>query len=107
MKRTQLWPRLAILLALLFLVACNGTTTDEPAESITPDSEDTAEPTDAPDTGDDTGGFQIPDIEEGKFNVAMVLIGPHDDGGWSEAHYDGLLYVQENMADSHVAYIEL
>ena len=25
-------------------------------------------------------GTQIPEIEEGKFNVAMVLIGPHDDG---------------------------
>ena len=25
------------------------------------------------------GGFEIPAIEDGKFNVAMVLIGPHDD----------------------------
>ena len=31
------------------------------------------------------GELQIPDAEEGKFNVAMVLIGPHDDGGWSQA----------------------
>jgi basic membrane protein A len=52
------------------------------------------------------GGFQIPDIETGKFNVAMVLIGPHDDGGWSQAHYEGLLYLEKNMPDSHVAYIE-
>ena len=37
----------------------------------------------------------------------MVLIGPHDDGGWSQAHYEGLQYVCENVADSHVAYIEL
>ncbi len=51
--------------------------------------------------------LQIPDIEEGKFNVAMVLIGPHDDGGWSQAHYEGLQYVAENVADSHVAYVEL
>jgi hypothetical protein len=29
------------------------------------------------------GGFEIPAVEDGKFNVAMVLIGPHDDGGWS------------------------
>src|SRR5512134_3654176 len=50
--------------------------------------------------------LQIPDVEEGKFNVAMVLIGPHDDGGWSQAHYEGLQYLCENMADSHVAYIE-
>src|SRR5215207_9359207 len=55
-----------------------------------------------------TGGtsLQIPEIEAGKFNVAMVLIGPHDDGGWSQAHYEGLQYVCENVADSHVAYIE-
>ena len=33
---------------------------------------------------------QIPDVVAGQFNVAMVLIGPHDDGGWSQAHYEGL-----------------
>ena len=51
--------------------------------------------------------LQIPDVTAGKFNVAMVLIGPHDDGGWSQAHYEGLQYVCEHIADSHVAYIEL
>ena len=29
------------------------------------------------------GQFQIPAIEEGKYNVAFVYIGPHDDGGWT------------------------
>ena len=38
-------------------------------------------------------GTQIPEAMEGKFNVAMVLIGPHDDGGWSQAHYEGLIYM--------------
>jgi len=52
------------------------------------------------------GLTQIPEIVEGKFNVAMVLIGPHNDGGWSQAHYEGLVYLCENMPDSHVAYIE-
>jgi basic membrane protein A and related proteins len=52
------------------------------------------------------GELQIPDAEEGKFNVAMVLIGPHDDGGWSQAHYEGLQYVCENVENAHVAYIE-
>ena len=36
----------------------------------------------------------------------MVLIGPHDDGGWSQAHYEGLDYVEKNVPNSHVAYIE-
>jgi basic membrane protein A and related proteins len=50
--------------------------------------------------------LQIPDVEAGKFNVAMVLIGPHDDAGWSQAHYEGLQYVCENVDNTHVAYIE-
>ncbi len=51
--------------------------------------------------------LQIPDVVAGKFNVAMVLIGPHDDGGWSQAHYEGLQYLCSHLADSHVAYVEL
>lgn len=57
-------------------------------------------------TPEKVGNFQIPEIEKGKFNVAMVLIGPHDDGGWSQAHYEGLLYVEKNVPNVHVAYIE-
>ncbi|HUS85203.1 MAG TPA: BMP family ABC transporter substrate-binding protein [Anaerolineales bacterium] len=77
--------RLAVLLALLALAltACGG---EEAPEVV--------------------GGFEIPAVEEGKFNIAAVLIGPHDDGGWSQAHYEGLVYVEENVADVHTAYIE-
>jgi basic membrane protein A len=57
-------------------------------------------------TPETVGGFQIPEIKEGKFNVAMVLIGPHDDGGWSQAHFEGLEYIEKNVKDVHVAYIE-
>ena len=53
------------------------------------------------------GGFEIPVTEKGKFNVAIVLIGPHDDGGWSQAHFEGLEYIKENVDDVHTAYIEL
>jgi basic membrane protein A len=52
------------------------------------------------------GGFEIPNVEKDKFNVAMVLIGPHDDGGWSQAHYEGLGYVEQNVPNVHTAYIE-
>ena len=55
---------------------------------------------------EEVGGFQIPAVENGKFNVAMVLIGPHDDGGWSQAHYEGLLYIEENVPDVNIAYVE-
>lgn len=55
----------------------------------------------------DSGSLQVPDIAEGKFNVGMVLIGPHDDGGWSQAHYEGLQYIEQNVPNTHIAYIEL
>ena len=31
------------------------------------------------------------------FKVAVVLVGPHNDGGWSQAHYDGMQYVQKML----------
>jgi basic membrane protein A len=51
-------------------------------------------------------GLQIPEVVAGKFNVGMVLIGPHNDGGWSQAHWEGLNYIAENIPNVNVAYIE-
>lgn len=91
--------RLAILaMALVLILAACG-----PANTVAPAATEAPVATEAP---AEAGGFQIPDIVDGKFNVAMVLIGPHDDGGWSQAHYEGLLYVEENVENVHVAYIE-
>ena len=81
--------------AVLLVAACTGGTTP------------TAAPSGSTPAATATGaGFQIPDIEQGKFNVAMVLIGPHNDTGWSQAHYEGLQYVEQNVPNTHVAYIE-
>lgn len=71
------------LFAALFVAACGGA--EEPEV---------------------VGGFEIPAVEEGMFNVGMVLIGPHDDGGWSQAHYEGLEYIEQNVDNVHTAYIE-
>ncbi len=63
-----------------------------PAESATEPSDST---------------IQIPEIEEGKFNVAFVYVGPIGDGGWTYAHNEGRVYVDEAMADAvHTAYLE-
>lgn len=48
----------------------------------------------------------IPEIVAGEFNVAMVFSGRHDDGRWSESHYDGLKYLDDALANVHVAYVE-
>src|SRR5215471_18535435 len=33
----------------------------------------------------------------GPFQVAWIYIGPHNDGGWSQAHDNGRLYVQKKL----------
>jgi basic membrane protein A len=57
-------------------------------------------------TEETVAGFQIPAPEDGKYNVAFVYVGPHDDGGWSQSHDVGRMYVEENVADVHTAYVE-
>jgi basic membrane protein A len=84
MSSKNIW-RIIALLTIMAMVLSACATSEEPEE---------------------VGGFQIPAVEEGKFNVAMVLIGPHDDGGWSQAHFEGLEYVAENVDNVHIAYIE-
>lgn len=81
--------------------------TDAPKPTVAPTA--APKPTDAPKPTEAAkpGALQIPDVEKGKFNVAMVLIGPHDDGGWSQAHYEGLQYIEKNVPNVHTAYIEL
>ncbi len=41
-----------------------------------------------------------------KIKVAMILVGPHNDGGWSQAHYEGLMYLKDHDPNVEVAYSE-
>jgi basic membrane protein A len=77
--------------------------------ACTPPAAPTPAPEEAPEEApaEEAGGYQIPDIEEGKFNVAFVYVGPHDDGGWSQAHDVGRQYVEDNVEGVHTAYVEL
>jgi basic membrane protein A and related proteins len=121
MSRRLSWATVWMTVAII-AGACStpaATTAPSSAASAAPPASASTEPStsggasqgaaDCAGTGTTGGGadLQIPDVEEGKFNVAMVLIGPHDDGGWSQAHYEGLQYVCQNVPDTHVAYIEL
>jgi basic membrane protein A len=104
MKLSFMKSMTALAAASMLISACTGAAT--PAATSAPAATKPAatqvpEATKAPATG-----LQIPDVEKGKFNVGMVLLGPHDDGGWSQAHYDGLMYVEKNMPNVHVAYVE-
>jgi basic membrane protein A len=103
MQKNNLWRLFALLVVVaMALAACQPAPAPTQVQPEEPEQTEAA----APSGEEEVGGFQIPAIEEGKFNVGMVLIGPHDDGGWSQSHYEGLVYVQENVPNVHVAYIE-
>jgi len=97
MRKSLLQVFVLLVVLSLALSACGGAAA--PATSAP-----AAAATQAP--AQSGGELQIPDIEQGKYNVAFVLIGPHDDGGWSQAHYEGIQYLEKNVPNVHTAYIE-
>ncbi len=115
MTQKRLWILLVLTAVLaLVLAACGGSAAEPaaaeptaaaseaveaPAEEAVPAVEEAAP--------SEEGKYQIPEVEEGKYNVAFVYVGPHEDGGWSQAHDVGRLYVEENVEEVHTAYVEL
>jgi len=96
---------IAVMTLVLFTAACGGNKAEEPTA---PAAEKPAaeQPAEQP-TAETVGKYQIPAIEEGKYNVAFVYVGPHDDGGWTQAHDVGRQYVEQNVDNVHTAYVEL
>ena len=105
MKRNRLLSAVSLLVILALLITACAPPPAAPAGDAAEAPAADAPAAEAP--AADAGAMQIPEIEEGKFNVGMVLIGPHDDGGWSQAHYEGLQYIEANVENVHTSYIEL
>ena len=102
MRKRQSWLILTVLLmgALVF-GACVAPAAPA-AEAPAAPAEAPAEAAPAADTG-----IQIPEIVDGKFNVAFVYVGPIGDGGWTYAHDEGRVYLEEQLGDAiHTAYLE-
>lgn len=47
-----------------------------------------------------------PAAAQDEFVFGMVLVGPQDDRGWSQAHYEGGLYVEENLPGARMLVFE-
>jgi basic membrane protein A len=104
MRKKSLWLVISLMLVAAFVfTACQPA----PAEEMPAEEEALAEDTTEEEAAPAEGGLQIPDIEEGKFNVVVVMLSNHDDGGWSQAQWEGINYVQDNMDGVHTAYLEL
>ena len=63
--------------------------TAAPAATSAPAATQAPAATTAPAAAPTSVTYSIPDIQQGKFNVAVVLIGYSNDGGWSQAHTEG------------------
>ncbi len=101
--KKRIWLLISLLvIATVLLVACGAPAEEEPA----PAEEAAAEEPAAEEPAEE-GGYQVPDVEEGMFNVAFVYLSTHDDGGWSQAQDVGRQYVEENVDGVHTAYVEL
>lgn len=48
----------------------------------------------------------MPAIAQDEFIFGMILVGPRNDRGWSQAHYEGGLYVEENMPGARMLLFE-
>ncbi|MCS6887524.1 MAG: BMP family ABC transporter substrate-binding protein [Chloroflexus sp.] len=81
------WPLLVFTLLSLMLAACGP----QPA----------AQPTAAPATP-----TAAPAASAEEFTFGMVLVGPINDGGWNQAHYEGAQYVVEKLPGVKFIYID-
>ena len=78
--------------AAMILAACATPTAAPPTQAPTPEPEATAPPPE-------------PTAEE-PFVFGMLLVGPYNDHGWSQAHYEAGLYVEENIPGAQMVYLD-
>ena len=104
--RKHVYLLFAILLISGFVLTACGTTAAPDATEAGGDTAVVEETEAVADTGETVAGFQIPVPVDGMYNVAFVYVGPHDDGGWSQSHDVGRMYVEDTLENVHTAYIE-
>jgi simple sugar transport system substrate-binding protein len=97
MRTKTMWWIIALLVAVsLVLSACAGTPTPAPVtepEAPAPEPEQPAAPVEEPAAAE-------------PFVLGMLLVGPYNDRGWSQAHYDAGLYVEEKVPGVEMIYVD-
>jgi simple sugar transport system substrate-binding protein len=78
-----------VIVMTMVLAACAPVATPAPV----PPTAKPVEPTKAPE-------------KPKEFNFGMLLVGPHNDHGWSQAHYDAGLYVEKKVTGAKMQYLE-
>ncbi len=102
MRKTML--RLALLAVVVVIVvsACAPKATPAPT-AVPTEVPATTVPTVAPTVAEPTA--TVPPAPK-EFTVGMVLVGVKNDHGWSQAHYDASLYVEQKIPGTKFLYLE-
>ncbi|NWG05850.1 MAG: BMP family ABC transporter substrate-binding protein [Chloroflexi bacterium] len=93
MRKSLLTVFAALTVLSLILSACGTPATEVPEPTEAPATE-APEPTEPP------AATEAPATEppaEEQFVFGMLLVGPYNDHGWSQAHYEAGLYVEEKL----------
>ena len=86
MKNSHIWRLISLLMIAVFvLAACTPAATPTTAPVTT---------TEAPTTG-----------AEG-LTFGLLMVGPYNDHGWSQAHYDAGLYLEDKLPGSKMIYVD-
>ncbi|HEU5089888.1 MAG TPA: BMP family ABC transporter substrate-binding protein, partial [Roseiflexaceae bacterium] len=79
--------------------AAAPTTAAEPTTAATSEATAATEPTAATAATEPAAGGE-------EFIVGMVLVGPTNDGGWNQAHYDAAKYVESKLPGTKFIYVD-
>ena len=95
MSVKNLWRVVTLMVAATMILAACATPTTAPVEPTTaPAPEATAAPaTEAPAPAE-------------PFIFGILMVGPYNDHGWSQAHYEAGLYVEENIPGAQMVYLD-
>ena len=95
MKNKSIWLIFSIfIVASLVVSACGGA-------AATPAPTQASAATQAPTTASTQASSS-----SGKYTFGLLMVGPHNDHGWSEATYDGAQYAVANNSNLNLLYID-
>ncbi len=99
MDTSKVWKIFALIVVFtLALAACGGATEEA---TMAPSEEEAETVVEEPEEMEET---EEPVAEEFVFGV--ILVGPKNDHGWSQAHYEGGLYVEQNLPGARMIVFE-